>query len=162
MPAVKKLFSEAAQTYPERFKGVDDWCGWIRGVYITTMKADKALAAGNADQANSLILSLRKSFYELRDQTKSLQANDIVFALEIESQKANPDASQIKSLTQKLAESKLSPKAQGSADDFVKAKSDYTTKVNPIVADQKIDGGKLPELRSATHTLYKAYGTQLE
>jgi hypothetical protein len=161
-PAVKKLFSEASQTYPERFKGVDDWCGWIKGLYNTTMKADKALAGGNVDQANALMLSLRESFYTLREQTKTLQTSDIVFALEIESQKANPDASQIKSLTERLAESKLSPKAQGSADDFLKAKSDYTTKVNPIVADQKIEGGELPELRSATQTLYKAYGTQLE
>ena len=69
---------------------------------------------------------------------------------------------QIKSLTEKLTVSKLSPKAQGSAGDFVKARSDYINKVNPIVADQKIDGGELPELRSATQTLYQAYGTQLE
>lgn len=161
-PAVKKIFSEASQAYPERFKGVDDWNAWVRGLYVTTMKADKALSAGNADQANSLITSLRESFYTLHDQAKILQANDIVFALETEAQKATPDASRIKSLTEKLSRSDLPPKAHGSADDFSKAKSNYTTKVKAIVADQKIDGTELPGLRSATQTLYKAYGTQLE
>lgn len=158
--AVKKLYSEAPSTYPERFSKIDDWCSWIKNLYVTSAKADKALAAGNGAEAKKLLGSMRDSFYKLHQETQTQKAPDVAYAIYLESLKDAPDAAAIKALDAKLAEAK--PAASAKSGECANARAEYDKAVAPLLSDGKLDASELPALRSAAKALYKSCGMQFE
>jgi hypothetical protein len=48
---VKKLYSEAGQTYPVRFAKAECWTAWTKKLYVLTRKAEDAFGKGDIDQA---------------------------------------------------------------------------------------------------------------
>jgi len=160
--AVKKIYSEAPNTYPTRFSGIGDWCSWVKGLYVNSGKADKALAAGKTEEAGKLLETLRQDFFRLHKETGTLQANDIAYAIRMEAAKDRPSADEIRSLSSKLAEAKPSSKTRTAAADFPAAQARFQQAVNPLVSDNKIEAVEIKPLREAADHLYKGFGVELE
>jgi len=161
-PAVKKIYSEAPNTYPARFSKINDWCAWVKGLYLDSGRADKALSSGKTEDAAKLLSTLRESFFKLHSETGTLQANDYVYAIWKEAAKDQPSAAEIKSLSAKLADAKPSSRTKKSKTDFAGACGRFQQAVDPLVADGKIDPAEIKSLRDASETLYKAYGVDFE
>ena len=159
VPAVKKIFSEAATVSPERFGKTADWNGWVKGLYMTSVKAERALAAGQADEAGKLLESMRGQFYDLHRQTETVKAGDLIYGFRLEARKAAPSRVELKVLREMIAKAELSRKANTEA--FAKARQSWTGVVDPILKGE-LDAGALKSLREATDAFYAAYGQTLE
>ena len=88
---IKKVYSEAASTAPERFVDNKDWSAWLRHVYALSVKANRSLrAASKSDvspeavtkagqEATASLRSLRKCFHVLHTKTNTLRCGDYIF-----------------------------------------------------------------------------------
>ena len=158
---IKKLYSEASQTYPLRFSKIGEWCGWINGVYILTGKADKALEAKNVDDARKLLADLRKYFYDLHAKTETLKSNDFIYAYLMEATGQAPDAAKLKSTAEALEKAEPSAKAKAAAEAYQKARTEWSQAAG-ISGDGKVDAKTIEPLRKATESFYRAFGIQFE
>lgn len=162
LQAVKKIYSEASATYPTRFNKVENWCSWVKELYVNSGKADKALANAQIEEAHKLLAALREEFFNLHKEAGIAQANDVVYAIRTEAAKDKPSAEEIKGLSAKLAEAKPSSKSRMAAADFTGACGKFMEAANPLVADGKIEPAEVAPLRNAAEQLYEAFGVELE
>jgi hypothetical protein len=162
LQAVKKIYSEASTTYPARFSKIDDWCGWVKGLYVDSARADKALAVGQCEDASKSLAALREDFFKLHMKTGMLQVNDIAYAIRIEAVKDQPSADEIRNLSAKLADAKPSSKTRTTPAEFAGARGRFLQAVNSLVSGNKIESAEIKPLRDAADQLYKAFGIEFE
>lgn len=156
LQVVKKVFTEAPQTYPTRFSKINDWCTWVAQLYVMSVKTDTALAGNSADSAK-LLEGLRQHFYNLHKETQTLSVSDAIYAFRTEAIAAQPSVEKLKSLKEAVEKAPTSAKARLDGTKFTEAKAKWATVVDAAIAD-----GKVPALREATETFYRAYGIQPE
>jgi hypothetical protein len=162
VPTVKKVYTEAPQTYPPKFSKIDDWCAWVKDFYIMTLKAEKALGSSNPAEARKLLAGIREHLYKLHQETETAAVNDFIFALMSATAKEKPSAQELKALRDKLEKAKLSVKAKSDGDAYVRACKAFLASMDKVLQDQAIDDAELAELRSATASMYRSYGVQFE
>lgn len=162
---VRKLYTEVASAYPKRFENkieAEDWADWARLMYVKTRKIEDALNKGDAAAAARLLPGLREHFYALHVETKSRKANDYIYALNKLVQGSEIDAADMESLKSALEKAPPSIKAKAQAEDYTKARTEWASKVDPILSDSEVKPEELKPLRDATRKFYKAYGIQFE
>ncbi len=162
VPTIKKLYSEAASVYPTRFSKIDDWCAWTKQLYETSLKTEKAFQEGDTEKAAALLPSLREHFHALHSKTQTQRVNDAIYAFRAAAATAQPSADELKKLKEQLEKAPPSTKVAGDAEGFAKARTEWTSKIDAIFEDGKIDPGELDGLRAATESFYRAYGVQFE
>jgi hypothetical protein len=159
VPAIKKVFSEAATSSPERFKSAEDWTAWVRSLYIATIRIDGVLAKGNATDAQLLLNRVHNDFYDLHRQTNTLKANDLAFALNAEVNQANPDLDKVKKLAGQLASAPCPAGSTLQPEQWQSAQTSFAGKINPALKSPNPDLGVL---REAAKSMCDTVGKQLE
>jgi len=162
VPTIKKLYSEAAQTYPVRFKKIDDWCAWTRNLYLLTRKAEAAFADKKPQEALPHLAELRRHIHNMHVATEVLKTNDHIYAFQMETSKDTPAAKALKEARGALDGAQLSAKAKKNLDAYKEAKATWVAAVDPLLADGEIQPGERDALRAATDTFYRAFGIQFE
>jgi hypothetical protein len=160
-PAIKKLFSEAADTYPVRFAKSKDWCTWTRNLLVLSTKTEKSLAGGAPDAAQSMA-SLREHFYKLHEETDTRSASDLIYALHVAAARDRPSVDELKSLRSALSKARPSARIKANPQAFAAAHQEWDGKVDAILKDGAIDSSELAALRAATDGFYRAFGMQFE
>jgi len=161
LQTVKKLYTEASQTYPTRFSKINDWCAWARGLYTLTMQADRALAASSPD-APKLIESLRQHFYALHKETDTLSVSDAIYAFRVEAAATSPSIERLKSLRQAVSTARPSVKSRLDNAAFTTAQAKWAKTVDAALQQASLAPADLRTLREATETFYRGYGVQME
>ena len=165
---VKDLYSEASTTQPGRFEKIEDWSAWARGLYVESVKTDKALAAlpekGSADASASLakLDSLRAQFVKLHQETGTQSSCDFIYALRMECKKDQPSAEALKKIQASLDKAPAAKKAAAKAAAYAAAKAEWDKAVTPLLAKGAIPADAVAGLREAAEKFYKAFGVQLE
>lgn len=159
---VKKMFSNTAKTYPLRFSKVDNWCEWMKDVYVKTRQAEDALAAGDKDKALAALAAIREHMNVLHVRAQALKSNDYIYALEQQAKKSQPDAAAMSRLAAGLAQAAPSAKAKAEAESYTGAKQAWEKGAGAALKDGKIEAGEIKRLRADTSRFYKAYGIQFE
>ena len=171
---VKEIYSEAAVVSPERFSKSKNWSAWLRHLYALSVAAEKALraslhpsntlpeSAAPGDEAISPLEKLRDHFYQLRFDTETRKSNDYLYAFHKETMKEHPAASELKALLAAFEKAAPSLKTKDNPEGYQKAKGDWTKRIDPILADDRVAPSEIEPLRSATRFLYRAYGMQIE
>ena len=157
---VKKLYAEAAETYPVRFSKVNDWCAWTKQLYILTRKAEDALAQGRMEDAKQDLAALRDHLDALHNETGVIKSNDRLYAFWKALNADTPDLERLKALRKAIEEAEPSAKAKAEADAYEKAKSEWSTQVAPLLDGGALQPEQVKELRERTKTFYRAYGIQ--
>ena len=147
---------------PGGFIGVNDWYGRIRELYVATIRTDQALQTGKVDSAKPLLASLRAGFYNLHAASKTLRANDIAYALELELQKSGPQVGQLRRLMSALQTAPLPRDSGMAAQGYQAARAELVAKAGSALADGKLDQDELKTLRAAAGVLYRGIGRQRE
>lgn len=162
--AVKKLYAEAAETYPVRFSGAEDydWCAWTRQLYVLTRRIEDALEQGRLDEAIERLPGLREHFYGLHVEAKTLKANDHIYAYLRELLDDAPSLDDLVEIQEFLSKAEPSAKALAEGEAYERAKSRWTEAVGVIVDDGAIDSAELPALREASQRFYEEFGIQFE
>jgi hypothetical protein len=162
LPNAQNLLKLMPQTYPERFKGINDWCSWIKALEAQAVKADKALAGTDAAEADKAVAAVREQFCKLRQEIKKCNTGDVIALFRITAAKDKPAAADLQALRDAMEKASPSIKAKAEADAYAKARAAWAAKIDPILKDGTVDEKELAELRSATETFYRAFGAQYE
>ncbi len=154
---VKKLYSEAAETYPVRYdQKIGDWCVWTKQLYILTRKTEMAFAQGDTDGAKELMAALREHFYALHAESGFLKANDHIFRFMALLGEDEPSLASLRETEDLIRQADAADK-----DGFTAARDAWLAAVSPM-----LEGDWTPEkkaqLRDATVSFYQAYGVQFE
>ena len=159
---VDDLYSKAAQTYPVRFSKMTDWCTWADQLVAKTKEARAALDTGQSEEAMKKMELLRRHFYAMHVEAKTLKANDYIYAFRTIAGGAKPDAEKLGALVGYVQKAEPSFNAKAQAPDYAQAMKAWSACVEPILKEKKIGDGQIKPLRDATETLYRAYGIQFE
>ncbi len=159
---VKKLFSEAARTYPARFEKAKCWTDWTRDLYTLTRKAEDAFGKGDIDQARILLPELRRHFYNLHREVGLDRTNDGIYAFLVLLDNDRVSAEQLKAALEAVDRAEPATKAKAESDAYAKAKAPWKEQVEPMLAGGAIAKTQIDALRASTLGLYKAYGIQFE
>lgn len=162
---VRKLYSEAASAYPQRYSGKiaeDAWSEWSAQLYQKTRKAEDALKKGDAEAAAKLLPELREHVYALHEKTQTRKANDYIYAFYRKAEGDKVQIADLASLAAELDKAQPSLKAKSEAEAYGKAKAEWSGKVEPILKDGKIQRGEQKELQNASEKFYEAFGIQFE
>jgi len=166
--AVKKLYTEAATTYPPRYAKAGDWCAWMKELYVLAADIEKTLLAwegGDAEaakKAGEQLKALRVHFRTLREKTGQLAVNDYIFTFREEANRENPDLAALKTAKAAIDAAALCYHARTPPNPFKDAKDIWSTSINLILADDQLTPDELQPLRAATKAFYDAYGCHLE
>jgi len=76
---IKKLYSEVAETYPERFAKTDNWCVWTRHLYMLTRMTEDALGKNDQEKVREYLVFLREHFNVLHVKAEFLNKNDFIY-----------------------------------------------------------------------------------
>lgn len=159
---VKKLYSEAAQTYPVRFSKASDWCAWSKGLYTMTRSVEEAMEARRWDEAAQKLAGIREHVHRLHLETGVLRTNDFIHSFWMEAQRNGPDAAVLSRALKRLADAPLSMKAKREARAFRGALRAFETAVSPLIEDKVVSSEEAARLRAATEPFYMAYGIEFE
>ena len=159
---VKKLYSEAATTYPLRFAKTDNWCKWTRALYILTLKTDKDWAKGDMAEARKLLPELRKHFYDLHKRADVRRSNDFIFEFFDLIEQPKPSLDSLKAAQNSLKEATPSRKGQAAAQDYETAKALWLKEVGPILERGELGDTEVSQLRASTKAFYETFGQQFE
>lgn len=161
LPTVRALYGKANATYPVRFAGVVEWCGWVRNLYALSAKAGKSLPE-IPEEANKQLEALRQHFHNMHIEAKVLKSNDFIYAVRMELAKKKRSDIRIKALIAALDKAAPSMAVQAKAKDYAKAKAAYTIVADPILVDKVISPEELVAMKAATEKFYKAFGREFE
>lgn len=168
VPAMKKLYSEAAEVYPVRFEKIDEWCVWTKRVYIFTRKAEqlfRKIEKGEEVDPNEVrkyLLLLREYFRSMHEEAQRLRANDYVFAFYKELLADDVSAAKLKEIRAALDGAKPSMKIEASPGAYEKAKTEWVEAVDPVLSKGTLNQEELAELRRATKPFYREFGLHFE
>jgi hypothetical protein len=159
---IKKLYSEAAQTYPVRFAKAECWTDWTKKLYITTRKAEDAFGKGDIDQARILLPELRRHFYDLHKGVGQQKSNDNIYAFLVMLDDEKLSTEKLKSALDAVENAELAIKAKAGTEAYTQAKTSWKQQVESVLSGGKLDKEQRDQLRVSTLALYKAYGIQFE
>ena len=162
VPVVKKLYTEAPKTYPTRFAKFNDWCTWVRKLYVMSMTAEKTLAGGDLAASKKALAELRAHFYGLHRETETLKVNDWIYAFIVAANQDSPDTTELRKLCESVEKAQLSTRAKANAEAFNKAKTRWLAQVRGVLQDGAIAPAEVGTLRSASASFYRAFGMQFE
>jgi len=159
---VKKLYSEAGQTYPVRFAKSECWSAWTKKLYIVTRKAEIAFGKGDLDQARILLPELRRHFYDLHKSVGQQKSNDNIYAFLVMLDDEKLSADKLKSALEAVETAELALKAKAETEVYSQVKTSWKQQVESVLSSGKLDKDQRDRLRLSTVALYKAYGIQFE
>ena len=162
LASIKKLYSEAAKTYPVRFSKAEHWCVWTKELYILSRKTEEALKKKDSKGALKLLEQARKHFYALHKETETLHCNDFIYEFRIEAGKDKPSAEQLKNIVKQLDEAEPSCIAKSRTEEYTKAKEAWKKTIEPLLSDDQIEPSEKDSLKKASETFYMAFGIQYE
>jgi len=159
---VKKLYSEAGQTYPVRFAKSECWSAWTKKLYIVTRKAEIAFGKGDLDQARILLPELRRHFYDLHKSVGQQKSNDNIYAFLVMLDDEKLSADKLKSALEAVETAELALKAKAETEVYSQVKTSWKQQVESVLSSGKLDKDQRDQLRVSTAALYGAYGIQFE
>jgi hypothetical protein len=159
---VKKLYSEAAQTYPVRFAKAECWTAWTKKLYVLTRKAEDAFGKGDIVQARILLPELRRHFYDLHKSVGQQKSNDNIYAFLVLLDDDRISTEKLKTALESVESAELALKAKAETEAFTKAKTSWKQQVESVLSSGKVEKEQRDTLRVSTFALYKAYGIQFE
>jgi len=159
---VKKLYSEAAGTYPPRFSKVDDWCAWSKRLYLLTRKAENALRDGQTQQARDELSSLREHFYLLHVEAETQKSNDYIYAFLVKARAEQPDVAELNSIAAMVLNAEPCASTKADLDAYENARSTWSSTVSALLQDNRVEADELEPLRQATEQFYRNFGIQFE
>lgn len=159
---VKKLYTEAGQTYPVRFAKSECWSAWTKKLYIVTRKAEIAFGKGDIDQARILLPELRRHFYDLHKSVGQQKSNDNIYAFLVLLDDEKLSADKLKSALEAVETAELALKAKAETEVYSQVKTSWKQQVESVLSSGKLDKDQRDRLRLSTVALYKAYGIQFE
>lgn len=159
---VKKLYSEAGDTYPVRYgQKVECWSAWAKQVYVLTRKAEAAFAENDAAGARKQMMALREHFYTLHAESDLLGANDHIYRFMALLGENEPSLASLRETEDLIRHADAAPRTGANTDGFTSARDAWLAAVSPM-----LEGDWTPEkkaqLRDATLSFYQAYGVQFE
>jgi F0F1-type ATP synthase gamma subunit len=162
MANIKKLYSEAAKTYPLRFSKAEHWCVWTKNLYKLSRQTEEALKARNSEEALKLLEQIRQHFYSLHQETKTLHCNDLIYEFRKEATKSEPSAEQLGEIIKRLEKAEPSRIVKKKPDEFTTAKNEWQNTITPLLDNSEIAPSERDSLRKATETFYLKFGIQYE
>jgi len=159
---MKKLYSEAAETYPLRFSKMDEWCKWTKRVYIWTRRTEETFKKNEPEKAAEYLPLFREYFYVLHEKAKVLKSNDHIYAFHKELGADEPSLDALRSVLEALEEAEPSMKAEADEDTYRQAKAKWRDQVTPILEAESLTPGQLDQLRQITTPFYRDLGIQFE
>jgi hypothetical protein len=159
---VKKLYSEAAKTYPVRFSKAEHWCVWTKKLYTLSRQTEEVLKKQDSEKALKLLEETRKHFYLLHEETETLHCNDMVYKLHAEAAQDKLSEEQLQKIIKQLEKAEPSYLVKEKSKEFAKAKNTWQSTITPLLKDGEIDSSELDSLREATELFYRAFGIQYE
>lgn len=159
---VKKLYSEAAKTYPVRFSKAKHWCVWTKKLYMLSRQTEEALKKKDSEKTLRLLEEARRHFYELHKETETLHCNDLIYEFRREATKSKPSKEQLERIVKQLEGAEPSRTARKKAKEYAKAKTTWKKVVSPLMDDGLIDSLEQDSFREATEAFYRAFGVQYE
>ena len=162
VPAVKKLYSEAASTYPVRFSKVKEWCDWSKTLYKQTLLTAKALQSKKQTDAQQNLQEIRQLFYKIHAEAELLKNSDYIFLFKSMVGKDNPNAEKVTSIIKMIEGAAPSVKTKAEPDAYKQALTSWKDQVAEIIKDNSISPDELTKLRTITESLYRQYGVQFQ
>ncbi|MCP4452265.1 MAG: hypothetical protein GY809_12450 [Planctomycetes bacterium] len=164
LASVKKLYSEAASTYPVRFSKAKTWCVWTKKLYVLSVKVEKALRATQTKQARTLLAEMRTHFYLLHEETLTFNCNDWIHAFHMELAKDTPSVAELKKIMTQFDQAKPCLLAQDKnvAHLYDLARDSWLKTVTLILKADELSDEDLTALRDASGPFHKMYGLQFE
>ena len=162
MANVKKLYSEAAKTYPVRFSKAEHWCVWTKKLYVLSRQTEEVMKARNSEKALKLLEELRRHFYSLHEETETLHCNDLIYKFHTEAAQGEPSREQLQKIMEQLEKAEPSYLAKEKAEEYSKAKDAWKQVIMSLLDDGKIDSSEHDSLRKTTDAFYRAFGIQYE
>jgi len=159
---VKKLYSEAAKTYPVRFSKAEHWCVWTKRLYVLSRQTEEALKTRDAEKALKLLEETRGHFYALHKETETFHCNDLIYEFRTEAAKSEPSEEQLKGIMKRLGKAEPSRTAGEKTQQYAEAKNAWQKAVTPLLDDGQIDPSEQDSLRKASEVFYRAFGIQYE
>lgn len=169
-PQVKKFYSEAALTAPQRYLEDCEWNTKAKSFYITTRKVETAFTQQDQKAASSLLVELREFFFKLHRANKMLLTNDAVYeffktvqGIPVDKTAlAQYDSGKLGGLKAKIMEAKPSAKVKADNGAYETAYKAWSAEVDQILSKEKLDPQRAEKLKSITGEFYKQYGMDFE
>jgi hypothetical protein len=162
MANVKKLYSEAAKTYPLRFSKAEHWCVWTKKLYTLSRQTEEALKKEDAKKALTLLEEARKHFYALHKETETFHCNDHIYEFRMEALKSELSGKKLNDIMKRLDEAEPSCIARKKSKEYIEAKDRWKRDVTPLLDDGRIEESEQELLRKVSETFYRAFGIQFE
>jgi hypothetical protein len=162
MANIKKLYSEAAKTYPVRFSKADHWCVWTKKLYVLSRQTEEVLKKQDSKKALKLLEETREHFYLLHEETETLHCNDMVYKLHNEAAQDKLSEEQLQKIIEQLEKTEPSYIAKEKAEEYIQAKNTWQKAIMPLLDDGEIDLSERDSLCKATEIFYRAFGIQYE
>ena len=159
---VKKLYSEAAKTYPVRFSKAESWCVWTKKLYVLSRQTENVLNTWDSEKALKLLEELRKHFYALHKETETFHCNDLIYEFRTEATKSEPSKEQLERIMKQLEKAEPSYIARKKANEYTEAKNAWKKAITPLLDDGQIDSSEQDSFRKASEAFYRAFGIQYE
>jgi hypothetical protein len=159
---MKKLYSEAAETYPVRFSQIDEWCKWTKRVYIWTRRTEEALKGGKREDAEKYLPLFREYFYVMHEESKALKSNDHLYAFHKELAGESPSADALSKAKAAFEKAEPSMRAKAESEAFDRAKKAWLEQVSTALRGSSLGAQQLDALRVATGPFYREFGIQFE
>lgn len=161
-PHLKKLYSEAGETYPLRFARAKEWCVWTRNLYLLTRQTERSLGNNESKEALELLAALRKHLYDLHVETGNQKTNDYIYAFHRQAWETPPDTDALEAIGKALAKADLSDKAKTEPETYAKSREAWAAKTGKILENGKVSVFQRRNLRGAADKLYREYGIQFQ
>lgn len=159
---VKKLYSEAAKTYPVRFSKAEHWCVWTKKLYTLSRLTEEALKKQDAEKALKLLEEARKHFYALHKETETFHCNDLIYEFRTEASQSELSGNKLDEIMKRLDKAELSCIAQKKSKEYAEAKDTWKREITPLLDDGRIESSEQESLRKASEAFYRAFGIQFE
>ena len=172
VPNVKEFYATAAKTYPTRFSTIGNWCAWADALYVLTTRVNLVLAraeslSGAAEgqavlEATRYLDGMRKHFFLMHNETKTLNCADIIYAFREKLMEDAPKPEVLARLRQALGTTGTTARTRANPAAYSKAVAAWAVEADAVLADGQVAPAELEPLRAATAALYKKYGRDFE
>jgi hypothetical protein len=159
---VKKLYSEAAKTYPLRFSKAEHWCVWTKKLYTLSRQTEEALKKQDAEKAMKLLEESRNHFYALHKETETFHCNDHIYEFRTEALKSELSGNKLDEIIKRLDKAESSCIAKKKSREYAEAKDIWKREITPLMDDGRIEATEQESLRKASETFYRAFGIHFE
>lgn len=162
IPTMKTLYTNAANTAPERYANVTGWYDWTKYLYLVSVKAQKALEAGNAEEAARNLRLLREHYYLLHDKAGTHKANDFIYEFNRQVNQSEPYVEKLKTAARQVVKAKPMAATRAEKKACKKAVKQWYSGVKKALKDDQLTPEEKQTLEQTSRDLYKAYGMRFE